>query len=187
MKKVLKWTGIIFVGFIVLMGIIGATSGGKKGSSVNEAFQQGMNQAKQTVDNNSTPEQKIEAKVRASVSDSKKIKDVQVIKQINSGYGVLVNINASDNLSNDLIKKGVWSDMAAIYTALYKDPMEVSQASVVAYMDGADKYGKTSNQVVMKTSLAKEEAQKVNWSIQQASLALQILPNVWVTDVNRLK
>lgn len=190
MKKILKWSGIIVVGFFVLMVIIGLASGGQKGGSVNNAFQKGMDAGKQTVEGNSqstTPEQKIEAKVRGSVSDSKKIKDIQVTKQVNGGYGVLVTINAGDNLSNDLIKKGIWLDMATIYTALYKEPMEVNEVAIVANLDGVDKYGKTSNQVVMKTSLAKEEAQKVNWSADHSSLGLQILPGVWTTELNRLK
>lgn len=190
MKKILKWIGIILVGFFVLMVIIGATSGGKKGSSVNEAFQKGMDAGKQTVEGNSsapsTPEQKIEAKVRAAVSD-KKIKDIQVTKQVDGGYGVLITINGDENLSNDLTKKGIWLDMAKLYTALYKEPMGVNEVAITANMNGVDKYGNTSNQVVMKTSLAKDEAQKVNWNADQSSLGLQILPNVWTTDVNRLK
>lgn len=187
MKKLLKWTGIIVVGFFVLMVIIGL-AGGKKGSSVQDAFQKGMDDGKQTGGNNqTTPEQKIEAKVRASVTDSKTIKDIQVTKQVNGGYGVLVTINAGENLSSDLIKKGIWLDMATIYTALYKEPMEVNEAAIVASLDEVDKYGKTSNQVVMKTSLAKEEAQKVNWGVDHSSLGLQILPGVWTAELNRFK
>lgn len=188
MKNLLKWTGIIVVGFFVLMVIIGL-AGGKKGSSVQDAFQKGMDDGKQTVEGNNqtTPEQKIEAKVRASVTDSKTIKDVQVTKQVNGGYGILVIINAGENLSNDLIKKGIWLDMATIFTALYKEQMDVNEAAIVANMDQVDKYGKTSNQVVMKTSLAKEEAQKVNWSVDRSSLGLQILPGVWTTELNRFK
>ncbi len=187
MKKILKWAGIAVAGFFALVIVIGIASGGKKGSDVNDAFQKGMDQAKQTVDNNTTPEQKLEAKVRASLSDSKKFKDVRITKQVNGNYGILVTINAGDNLSDDLIKKGIWLDMASIYTALYKEPMDVNETVIIANMDLVDKYGNTSNQPVMKTSLAKEEAQKVNWSADQSMLGLQILPEVWTTDTNRFK
>lgn len=143
-------------------------------------------QTQQPTQISQTPEQKIEAKVKSSIN-AKKIKGVQVTKQVNGGYGVLIAINGDDNLSNDLIKKGIWLDMATIYSALYKEPMDVNEVAIVAYMDGVDKYGNTSNQVVMKTSLAKDEARKVNWKADHSSLGLQILPEVWMTDINRFK
>lgn len=186
MKKIIKWVGIMALGFFVLMVIVAIASGGKKGSDVNNDFQKGMDQAKQTVDANATPEEKIEAKVRASLN-SKKFKEVRVTKQVNGGYGIFVSINGSDNLSNDLIKKGIWMDMASIYTAAYKEPMDVNEVAVVANMDMTDKYGKSSNQAVMKTSLAKDEAAKINWNSDSSSLALQILPGVWTTDMNLIK
>lgn len=49
MKKTFKIGAIIVIGFIVLIVVIGLVSGGNKGGSVNNAFQQGMNDAKQTV------------------------------------------------------------------------------------------------------------------------------------------
>jgi hypothetical protein len=143
-------------------------------------------QTQQPTQATQTPEEKIEAKVRVSL-DSKKFREVRVTKQVNGGYGIFVAINGSDNLSNDLIRKGIWLDMANIYAAVYKEPMDVNEVAVVANMDMVDKYGKTSNQAVMKTSLEKDEAVKVNWTLDHSTLGLQILPGVWTTDINRFK
>jgi len=186
MKKVLKWSVIIVVIFFVGITALGFMTEGQKGGKVNNAFQQGMNQAKQTVDSGRTPEQAIEANVRGAV-DSSIVKDVQVTKQGNAGYSVLVNTNEQPGVSNGQTKTGVMMDMGRIYTALYKQPVGVNQAAVVAYMDMVDKYGKTSNEVVMKTSLDKSEAQKVNWNLAQSTLDQDILPNLWMTDTDLLK
>ncbi len=181
MKKIIKWSAVIIIGLFVLMIIIGATTGGSKNSDVKQAFQQGMDQAKQTVNSTDSPEKKIEARVRSSVS-SDIIKDVQITKQYKGGYSVLVSTNEPGGFTNGQTKTAIWMDMGNIYTSLYKQPMGVNQAAVVAYTDLVDKYGKTSSQVVMKTSLDKSEAQKVNWNEVQSTLDLMILPKVWTTD-----
>lgn len=186
MKKIIKLIGIMALGFFVLMVIVAITQGGKKGSDVNNAFQKGMNQAKETVDANAAPEEKIEAKIRSSL-DSKKFKEVRVTKQVDGGYGIFVAINGSDNLSNDLIKKGIWLDMANIYSSAYKEPIDVNEVTIVANMDTTDTYGNSSNQAVMKTRLAKDEASKVNWDTDHSMLGLQILPEVWTTDMSLIK
>lgn len=190
-KKVLLIIGGLFAVFVVI-GIIAAATN----PEAKKSFDKGQNQAKQVVEGQPTttatpipqsPEQKIEAKVRASLTGNDKIREVTVIKQVNGGYGVMVHFNASDNLSEDFIKKSIWGDMAKIYTALYKEPMDIATASLFAHFPMKDKYGNSSDEVVMKTSLDKGEATKVNWNQDQATLSLQILPQVWTTDINRFK
>jgi hypothetical protein len=184
MKKFLKF-GII--GFIVLIIILVIASSGNKSKEVGEAFKQGEEQARQTLNENQTPEQKIEAKIRSSIGGKDKFGEIRVTSQINGGYGAIVNFNGEDNLSEDLIKKGIWMDMAKVYTALFKEPMDVNEAVVFAHLNTVDKYGNNADQVVMKTRLGKEEAQKVNWGQDQSMLGLQILPEVWVTETSIFK
>lgn len=132
-------------------------------------------------------EQIIEEKVKAIMKgktnmDKDRLREVRITEQVDGGYGVLVFINADDNLSEDYIKKGIWGDMADTYKALFKEDIGVTRATLFAHFPMTDKYGKTSDTMVLKTSLEKEEAQKVNWDADEASLHLSILPNVWTTE-----
>lgn len=140
-----------------------------------------------------TPQQMIENKIRASVqkrtnTNKDKIIEVQVNKAFDNDkeYLVFVNINADDNLSEDWIKKGIWGDMADIYISLYKQPIGVREAAIFAYFPMTDKYGNTSDKVVMKTSLDTTEAKKINWNQDVATLSHQILPDVW-TEIDLTK
>lgn len=141
-----------------------------------------------------TPEQRIEAKIRSTLrartnTDKDTFKEIRVNKSFGDeeGYVVTVLFNGNDNLSEDLIKKGIWKDMGEIYTALYKEPMDVVEATLLAHFPMQDRYGNSSDQMVLKTALSKAEAQKVNWSQDQATLNLQILPGVWETQKDLFK
>lgn len=142
-----------------------------------------------------TPQQTIEAKIRTSITkktgnnDKPKFIEIRVNKAFDNDkeYVVLASINADDNFFDDWIKKGIWGDMTDIYTALYKQPIGVREATIFAYFPMRDKYGNSKDEVVMKTSLDATEAKKVNWNESSATLSLQILPNVWDTQINLFK
>ncbi len=141
-----------------------------------------------------TPEQKIEERIRTSLKQStntnkNKIIEIRINKAFDNDkeYGVFISINADDNLSEDFIKKGIWGDMTNIYIALYKEPIGIREATIVAHFPMTDKYGNSSDQMVMKTSLQVDEAKKVNWNSDKATLSLQVLPEVWTTQTNLLK
>lgn len=141
-----------------------------------------------------TQEEAIEKRIRDAVSkrtntNKDKIAEIKINKSFadnsDGKYVAVVTINGSDNLSEDLIKKGIWVDMAGIYVALYKGHSDIQEATIIANFPMADKYGNNSDEVVLKTSLSTEEAKKVNWSSDKVTLELQILPNVWTTQTNR--
>lgn len=196
-KKLLIIGGIIGVIFIIIVIAAGNSPEGKK------SFQKGMDQSKSVVEQASgqnttqspkTPEQTIENTIRESLPQPKtntgkdKIKDVSVTKQVDGGYGVLVSFNADSSGTEDSMKKSIWIDMTKIYTASYKNnTSDVRSVALVAYTSMQDKYGKQSDDAVMKTYLDQPEAQKVNWDQPQSTLALQILPNVWKYDINKFK
>lgn len=140
-----------------------------------------------------TPEQMIENKIRASVgkrtnTNKDKIIEVQVNKAFdnNKEYLVFVSINGDDNLSDNWIKKGIRGDMADIYIALYKQPVGIREAAVFAYFPMTDKYGNTSDKMVMKTSLDSTITKKINWNQDEVTLSSQILPDVW-TEIDLTK
>lgn len=194
-KKIFVIGGI---GFFLLVLLVVAASGNKE---IKDSFNKGVQEGKQTVEKTSnqntqatatTPEQEIENKVRSSLkaktNNSKdKFVEIRVNKSFGDkeGYVAIVTINADDNLSDDLTMKGIWKDMALVYTSLYKGSQDIVEATVIVHMDVVDKYGNKSDQVVMKTSLDSTEANKVNWNQDEAILYLQVLPKVWTTQTNR--
>ncbi len=113
--------------------------------------------------------------------DKDYIKGVEVVKQIDGGWGVFVEYNADDNFSANMRKKSIELDMSKIYTALYTSEKDIQTASVSAYFPLTDKYGNTSDGVVYKSILDKTEADKVNWETDSSYLGLQVLPGVWET------
>ena len=110
------------------------------------------------------------------------VKKIDVVKQVDGGWGVFTEYNADDNLTTNLRKGGIEVKMSDIYMALYKSGKDIRAASVAAYFPLEDKYGNTSDGMVYKSILDKDEADKVNWQADRASLELSILPKVWTTS-----
>lgn len=130
-----------------------------------------------------TPEEQLKQAATNAIGKDK-IRNVDVVKQVDGGYGVFVEFNADDNLSTGLLKDGIKKDMSDVYIALYHNSgQDVRQASVAAYMPVTDTYGNTSDAVVWKSVLKKDEASKINYNETKAVLELNIIPNVWTTTV----
>ncbi len=173
---------------------IGLALGNKE---TQESFKKGMDQGKNVAQGTqttpATPEKTLEDKIRSALPQQKTnnnkdvIREINITKQVDGNYGILVNFNANESISDNVAKKSIWITMTKIYTALYKDSSSVGQVSQVAYATLVDNYGKQQDSVVMKTSLDKTEATKVNWGESESTLALQILPGIWKYDFNRYK
>lgn len=108
---------------------------------------------------------------------------IEVVKQIDGGWGVFTEYNADDNFNANLRKEGIERKMSDIYIALYVSGKDIRTASVTAYYPTVDKYGNTSDSVAYKTMLEKTEADKVNWSADKYQLETDILPKVWKTTL----
>lgn len=111
------------------------------------------------------------------------LKSVEVSEVDGGGWDVAVEFNASDNLSTNLRKKGIESDMSELYISLYKSGKDIKTVSVSAYFPLQDQYGNVNDRVVYASTLDNEEASKVNWNADQSSLKLSILPSVWTTTM----
>jgi len=115
--------------------------------------------------------------------DQPRLRKIEVVKQVNGGWGVFVDYNSSDNFTADWRKTGIEITMSEIYIALYTSSKDIQSASVAAYFPLLDKYGNEHQGVVYKSILNKSEADKVNWRLDSSTLELSILPNVWTTTV----
>lgn len=94
-------------------------------------------------------------------------------------YIVHIDFNADDNFSKDWVKSGIEMKMTDIYKALYNGKHKVVMIVISAFFPLVDKYGNESEDVVYKTRLDKDEADKINWSQNEAMLYTNIMPKVW--------
>jgi len=111
------------------------------------------------------------------------LKKVEVTEQGGGGWEVIVEFNASDNLSTNLRKVGIEKQMSELYISLYRSGKDIKTVSVSAYFPLVDQYGNENDRVIYASTLDSEEASKVNWNADQSSLKLSILPNVWTTSM----
>jgi len=115
-----------------------------------------------------------------------KLRSTNVVAQIDGGWGVFVEYNPDEGISNDWTKKGIEVDMAKLYRVIYKNTgKDIRTATIAAYVPMVDKYGNTSDGMAYKTMLDKDVADKVNWSLDDSYLGLSIMPNVWDVTINR--
>lgn len=184
-KKVNQAVKVVMI-CILWLGIFTLAALSEKPSTVAENSRPPVQQAVPM-----TREEEIESSVRKSLSQKTnnsqdKVRKVSVTKAAESEneYIVFVEINADSNLNERLTQIGVYEDNTDVYSALYKQDSGVREASIAVYANTVDKYGNTQNSVIMKTSLDKVEAEKVNWDLDKASLASMVLPAVWEKGTN---
>lgn len=115
--------------------------------------------------------------------DKAYMKRIDVVEQVNGGWGVFVEYNADDNFTINLRKGSIELKMSEIYLALYRSNKDIRSVSIAAYFPLVDKYGNQSENVTYKSILDKAEADKVNWNADEATLKVSILPNVWTTSI----
>lgn len=111
------------------------------------------------------------------------LRSVDVVSQINGGWGVFVEMNADSNLTSNMTKQDIELEMTKVYTAIYTSGIDVKTASVAAYLPGTDQYGNSSDFLAYKTILPASDGDKVNWKQDPAVLGLQVLPNLWETTI----
>jgi len=139
---------------------------------------------------NITEQDKIKQSVTAVLAGEtnngkEKLKSVEVDpdpaseKTASPTYSVTVSFNADDNLTNNLTRKGIESEMSDIYQVIYSNYKDVSSTQVAAYLDVVDQYGNTENSVVYTTILDQDVGYKINWSLDSATLEFEIVPKLW--------
>ena len=116
-------------------------------------------------------------------SHENRLRNITVRPNTQRGWDVSVDFNADDNLTENMTKQGVQMKMSDVYAALYSDKgLNVSSANVTSYMQLLDKYGNTKDEPVYVTSLDKDVANKINWSVDKSVLELDILPGLWTVN-----
>lgn len=104
---------------------------------------------------------------------------IEINRNPNGKYSVVVDFNADDNLTKGMIKTGIQMRVAEIFTSLFTERRDIQKVTISAFFPLQDKYGNPFMGDIYKAELGVEEARKVNWSIDSATLALSILPKVY--------
>lgn len=139
-------------------------------------------------DATSTPQGQIEeiadnaAPGMTNESNENHLRSVSVMEDPQGGWDVNVQLNSDDNLTENLTKTGVLSQISDEFIALYNGTSSISSVSVEAFMQLTDKYGNTKDGMVYSATLDKATASQVNWNNDKSLLELSILPGVWQTD-----
>jgi|ADGO01.1.fsa_nt_gi hypothetical protein len=165
-----KRTAIIALAVIVLavFTVIGvATSGGDK---------QEQDKQQQASQQNQPEDKQIEQIVRDTVK-AENLREVRATEQVDGGYGVFVKFYDKYG-----IKGVIGEQMADIYKALYTSGKDVRTVSIVANTTLTDQYGNESEEAVLKTTLDKAVADKVNFNASEADLQYSILPGLWTVN-----
>ncbi|CAM5794801.1 hypothetical protein [Brevibacillus borstelensis] len=129
--------------------------------------------AQETSSTPSTP--KIEDVVKKAITDSVKEKtnlkkDRLVELQVNDHAGtekegdkiVIAKMNANENLTNSLTRDGILLASSDAFKALFAIP-EVEEAALFWQLPLVDVYGKTEDGVVLKITLTRAIAEKIQW------------------------
>jgi len=188
-----KKVGLILGGLFVIFFIgFGMTTDTKTASTSNEQATQAQTVVSEPTSTPQAPVLSEQDQIKKIVTDQLKgqnnmkkdnLKSAEVTEQEDGGWNVTVEFNASDNLSTNLRKKGIESDMSELYIALYKSGKGIKTVSISAYFPLQDQYGNVNDRVIYASTLDSEEANKVNWNTDQSSLKLSVLPGVWTTTM----
>lgn len=87
--------------------------------------------------------------------------------------GVLINLNASENFTVNMTKKGMWMDTIEILEPLHN----LNKFDIILvnwYLPLVDTYGNESDSLVMSIDMNKETLDKINWE----NFLTDNLPNV---------
>jgi hypothetical protein len=113
---------------------------------------------------------------------------VDVVPQVNGGFGVFVDYNADESSSNKNDKVLYITQATQIYQAIYsKTGKDIRTASVSAWFAGSDKYGNNVDKLVYKTILDKSVADKVNWNAPDITTLDIALPKLWDVTLDYLQ
>lgn len=198
MKKLIKWSLVVFIGLGVLSAISGKTDNEQKKEKAQVATEK--EKVEKTTESPTEPpsptklpkeltdEEKIIDKIDGLLAGKNNMKkdykkSLEIKENEKHLFEIEIGFNASDNLSEKLIKSGIESKMSEIYIALYKEFDNIETIAISAAFPMQDKYGNKDDLVVYYSELTKDEANKINWDTYEATLKLRVLPSVWTTHL----
>ena len=143
MKKALKIIGIGLAGLFILVVVIALIPGGSdKLKETNNSLKQTNQELEQKIQKETKPtaplseKEQIQQLVLSAMdySEDNKIKSVDVVNQVDGGWGVFVEYEADNGGTRVQRKNRIDDQMAHIYNALFSSKYNIKQSTVDAYM-----------------------------------------------------
>ncbi|HFJ9341796.1 TPA: hypothetical protein ACGW5N_003157 [Bacillus mobilis] len=185
-----KWKMVVacFIYLTIIGGIAGAFSDKKKNSqqananvekerkeAIETAQKEEKKQAKEEKkeEKTATPVEKqptsLEEKLNKIAQDKVGKKNVESIK-LNDNLGTeatndkiaLITLSGKDNLTNNMIKKGMWKDTSDMLKDIAKEK-DISEVVFFWKFELEDTYGNKKNENVMKITYNRETLDKINF------------------------
>lgn len=164
--------------FIVLIALIVNSAPENKPATVDSSFQLPehpkpgqQTTAVQNVQSAPPIEEKVKAAIIDSVGEKTNVKKERVVElKVNDHLGtkkdgdkiVLGTLRANENLTPNLSRGGILLDSNKVFKALFTIP-EVEEVNLFWQLPLTDAYGKTEDGTVLKITLTREKAEKINW------------------------
>lgn len=193
-KRPKKVSAILFVVGFVSIIIGGTTLGSSSDSPKKEAQEdrQGTEKASTSVKEDSdevkedvqesSKELSVEDKVIESVNDElgaktntkkKRIHKVEVYDDVANVW-----INANENLTKGMMKKGIWRDTIEVVEEL-SDIKEIERFQIVWMLPFTDKYGKETDSKAMSADFPREVIEKIDFENVDYNNVPDISENYW--------
>ena len=75
----------------------------------------------------------------------------------------LVRLNGSENLTNQMTKKGMWLNTKDVWQRVFTERKDIDELAIFWYFPLVDAKGNTTDEVVMKLWMTKKNAADVKW------------------------
>jgi len=156
-KKILRTLIPLMLIFFVLFGL----TTDSPSSSIAETKQTVATQPPATP-TKATIEQQIEKIIQDTTQ--KNLKQVNISQVDGEKNIVVIHIIGKENLTTSMTRKGIYRDGADLFKKLYTSGLPIKEVAEIIYMPLTDKYGNTSDDVVVKMTLNSTTAAKINWN-----------------------
>ena len=143
------------------MGVIGAIIGPSKNTPTAAPPGQSSPEAASTVA--ATPEDALEASIKAKLGDSNRDVTPRVSKFTTDRKVIVVQWAGNDNLSKDLIASGMQIDATDVLRLITESAVKYKTVQLQITFSMVDKKGNESEDIVVRANYSKSELDDVKW------------------------
>lgn len=169
-------------------------SNSNENSNENESSDSNNNDNEASNDNSSnnnetkvqfTPREKTQSIAKDIVDE--RFKEIKILDYAENPKKKMIQVHfmGADNFTKGFIRKGMYMDCADIFKKLYSTDIPIYEITCFVYLPLQDKYGNSSEEVVMKMNLNENTAQKINWDNILITEFFKIADGYWEHPVLR--
>ncbi|GMB00943.1 hypothetical protein [Pelosinus sp. IPA-1] len=123
------------------------------------------------------PKEQLEKIIKDSTKD--KFKKVSTVVRADGKLASEIYISGNENLTIPLTRKGIYRDGADLFEKIYTSGLPIYEIREYIHLPLTDKYGNTSDSIVVRMTLKPETAAKINWKNVDKLDFANIVDNSW--------